>query len=1403
MKNPLLIELEQQFRNTWRHHARRDFHGYLNQVPQDERVELLGMLLSAELELAYQPGAWEPDAPTIAEEDERTKPRIQLLLAMFPELKQREDLVLQLVMLEVALRLRFDNAAVNFGSYIDLCPQGKDRIEILLDVMHSSANRKKPALLPVLPVNSSETTVTEAASPQSMSLHQLPCNLGFFLLTDVIGKGGMGYVYAGIDLRSAAHVAVKVMRRMDSWSIYRFNEEFSWLSRLVHPHIVKLYDAFSEGDVRYFSMEMVEGSSIRCWYQMIENQSDAWSRLTEVLGQAASAICFLHENGVVHRDIKSSNVMITRQERAIVLDMGLAFRVSMAQNTLRSIDGFKIVGTLQYLPPETLDGKPPSFEGDWYSFGVMIFETITGEYPPIHVVEDADDSKRRRYVVDRPALNRLTEHWPSDLASLCTELLSVDPVARPRGYDVAVRLGGSVPTRAFEPSSEECFWREESWEFLDRAYEVLACGDRALRLLRGDSGLGKSTLVTQWLQCRTAANSDWLVLNVRCHRQDHSPLRALNLLVQEMVTQLANEPVEFWRDLLAEGGGELAHAFPQIERLTSIPWPHVDAASSPVEAAARRAAGLHSLLGWLTGLSQKRKLAIIIDDAHWADMDSGRILAQLFQANSQFCGMLIVIDQDTNVMSPLVDALITGLDCREPTFAQHRIPPLEHTDCRELVHNWSQRCGVHIGEGSAIELVNRSKGNPFLLRELFRTYLDTLSRKKTDENWLEGDHDDAGIVLQRRFAMLSGRAEQILQFLAIADEPLGFHQLQMATRIMPDQLLAELNQLSSKGWLRLYGATLDSEIEISHDRFREVVLQAIPEERLFRRHCRIARTLSAETPPPWRRIAYHYDAARRFREAAACYLEGARAAARIAAFPEALWMLDRAVRPEADRSQEESYQVERLRADCLTGNGSALAAAKLYDRLRESATDPSERMLVECLAGEQWLRCGHLQVGLSRLSPALACVGVNLDARSLRSRLGLLSAAANLLWMKPTELANSLGVPAFSQIEQCLNRVSSPLGFLDNLLGAALVTQLANLALKKGTMSDRAQAFSLWSVVLSFSSRSHQMRALWWFKVARTLGRRSNSPGCIAKGHMASFLRYTLQGRCRKALQYHQRAQQQFHADATLDPWERGFLKWIELKHLWCLGELKSLCAHAQAYRADALERQDEMAIYWMHIHGAHLSDLIEGNTTQARKSIDLAAAVVGESPFQTPQVFLCISRVRQFLYDGQPTAARELLIRCWPEIQRTHVIKVDCYAWTTYELRICCNIACIVSGIGDRQKYLKDARRYVSKLLRLSRSVMRAHALGFLLVLDSLSGKVVRSQEWDSVEREVEAADLQLFLVALRWFRSTSHGHESDAMRRWAINFFLSQGCAQPRRLMNVILPLGCGEKPDDGETL
>ena len=1386
MLNAQLAELEQEYRKNWHGYQPHAYQHYLQQVTEEERVALLARLLSVELEYAYQPPkVLHSTADIDADDDDRAEPRVMLFLHRFPQLRQHREVVIQLVMLEFALRLRFDPQAPNYDSYLDLCPEEKERVGGMMQVMEEKLHRAGSTGPGGAESDKDDTTVAEGVAEKTISFAQLPCSLGYFLLTNVIGHGGMGTVYSAVDLRSAAHVAVKIINRSDSWSVYRFIEEFTWLSTLNHPNVVKLYDTFSEGELRYFSMEVVEGQPISKWFQN-HDPNDRWGSLRRVLSQAALAVAFLHDHDVIHRDIKGSNLMISGRGRAVLLDLGLASRIGDQQTNVQKLDGEPLVGTLHYLPPEMLHGSGPTFASDWYSFGVMMYETITGGFPPVKVDMLAAVGTPERYCLNSSQAEKMLADCPGELANLCLEMLCSDAARRPVAADIIRRLGSDVGQPIpLAVSDADFVGRERGLEFLSAGLHLARQGQPVVRLIRGESGMGKTALLNRWTK-KYLDQASTLRLSIRCHSQDHTPLRALNLLVQELVTCLSQRPTEFWSDLSRGGGEEIVYAFPQMERLGGSAWPTLSRTADSMEGVARRSSGLHALLGWLRGLSQRVNLVISIDDAHWADAESGRILSRLFPVSEGFRGLVILVDQGDTVESPLLRGM-TENDA-SPLAAEnvYEIPPLTRDECQRLLDCWCQRLEIQLRAEVANDLLNRSGGSPFLLQELLRSYVNYIVRHRLpDETWLSGAQKGSG-VLHNRFSMLPPTTEKVLQFLAVSPQPLGIHQLQTASRILPGPLLAELNHLSGQGWIRWNGTTLDSELEISHERFREVVLRSMMEERLHRRHYRLARMLTSEVPPPWRRIAHHYSEARQYRESAACYMEGARTAARRLAFAEALWMLERAFHPMAQRTEAENRAADRLRADCLAGHGNAVAAATAYESLAEATTD--DAIVVRCLAGEQWIRAGRLESGLKNLRSVFTQMEVvaleNTPWQRARQAIGKFQLARIAPSISPFREAET----SFSDVEQCLNRISGPLAFLDGNLGGRLIGRMFRLSMQRGTDFDRAIAIMRWALVLSYFRPRKRNQAIRWMRVGRNLARRSGSQNARAKSHVCMFLWHSLQGRFNISLRYAQRAETLYQAQYASDTWETGFVCWICLGHLWYLGKLKELCARTHSYRQDATQRADAMWIYWMHVNAAHLADLIRDNVAEGRRSLASAHAVLADNVFETPQILLWISRIRQMLYEGDARAARSELLEHWDKTAVSSFMNVSYYEWLIRYLRVLCNLAVMSVDPQQSSLYLQDARSELKRIWKLDQPTFLVYANALKLVTDAAAGLIPPPEQWQSVLQAARRHRLGLLVIAIEWHTAHWHSPEDIHLARQQL---LDEGCVAPERLMNVILPL------------
>ncbi len=1395
----MLAELERGFRENWCGFRPSAYGPYLEQVDDELRSDLLIRLLCAEIEFSYQPPVVfrteSSSIPLCDDDDQRVRPTLRLFLLRFPELRSRIDGIIQLSVLEYALRIRYDTKPPNIASYLELCESEQERLGGLLQLteLRIGDNRENTEQSS-LPVKSGDSTEPEHSTEKPVVLDQLPCNLGCFLLIRQLGKGGMGNVYSAIDLRSTAHVAVKVMRHLDSWSIYRFVEEFSWLSQLNHPHLVKLYDAFSQGDTRYFSMEQVEGLTIRNWFQTLSpTDMSRWNMLRQVLAETASAIRFLHDCDVIHRDVKPSNVMITPGRRAMLLDLGLAMRSGKSAAGLQLVDGSKIVGTIQYLPPEALRGESQTFASDWYSFGVLIFETITNSFPPISV-DPKNKELSLRYQLNEQSLRAKLNGFPDDLIGLCIDLLSVDPRLRPLGNEIIQRLGAEDSQALSFAADTLCLGRDEVLNAITHSFRE-PYPSRKLILVRGESGIGKTTVLKYWTRSQKLDDESTLLLHFACHLQDHTPLRALNFLAQQLVTLLPEVPRELWEDLTASEGAEIVYGFPQMQQLIEAQARSKDPTIGVQELAARRAAGLHALLYWLRELSKRCSVIIAIDDAQWADAESGRLLSQLFSTSSGFQGVLLVADQGHLVKSPLVETMINlvgGMD--HPTVMQLELKPLGKSVCAELLEKWSTAVGIQLQPAIYTDLTRRSAGNPFLLREVLSAYVCHVSQFALDDDaWLKTARNERrGGHLRSRFSLLPISMERVLQYLAIADEPLGFHQLHTVSRVLPHELLPLINYLASQGWIRINGTSLDSELEIAHDRFRDVVLDSMPEDRIYRRHYRIARTLSSESPPPWSRIAHHYWEAKRFREAAACYMEAARCSARSSANIEALWFLERAFHPNADRSAIEQRNALRLQADCFAASGKSTEAIESYRTLATTCDDKDESHLLNCLMGEQWLAQGKLTEGIRCLSGALDDLGVMADkGRSWFSSMRL--------WMEARQMSasysgirrNDRDYEPFSATEQCLNRIGTALVFLDIGLGTNLIMALANASAHRGSESDRAITMLRWGTLVALGSRHARLKSSKWIRSGRRLAKLSGNANAIALSQVCTFVWLFAHGRFHRA-QFHGLKSLNFYRAAGLThQWEYGFIQWMLLIQNWYSGELKSLVDATKELRIQWQDNRDVMWSFWIHTHSAHLADLITDQPAEGRRAICMVKSEVQQA-FQSPSYFLWVSEVRQELYEGNLESALKIKEEGWSLFTESRLSNLTHYIWVANSLRLCCCLASAKSNPRAKEASLREANSICRQLRSIQDPLFSLVAEAQELVVRAAQGKVAPRNRWSKVIEELRRSDISLFALATAWHASLHWPHDDfigDGIS--AEQRFRDQGCPAPEKLMQVILPL------------
>jgi len=205
--------------------------------------------------------------------------------------------------------------------------------------------------------------------------------LGQYELMELIGKGGMARIYKSIQPVLERYVAVKLLHpsvAADEDFLARFQREAKAAASLRHPHIVQIFDFGHQEELYYMVMELIDGPTLRDELQRLKalNETLPFSEVQRIVGEVSEALDYAHDRGIVHRDVKPANILLTPEGQAVLSDFGLAFMIESPRQT---ITGF--VGTPEYMSPEQGQGLAVDGRTDVYSLGVVLYEMLTGRVP--------------------------------------------------------------------------------------------------------------------------------------------------------------------------------------------------------------------------------------------------------------------------------------------------------------------------------------------------------------------------------------------------------------------------------------------------------------------------------------------------------------------------------------------------------------------------------------------------------------------------------------------------------------------------------------------------------------------------------------------------------------------------------------------------------------------------------------------------------------------------------------------------------------------------------------------------------------------------------------------------------------------------------------------------------------
>ncbi|MDY7039871.1 MAG: serine/threonine-protein kinase, partial [Chloroflexota bacterium] len=205
--------------------------------------------------------------------------------------------------------------------------------------------------------------------------------LGQYRVVAQLGKGGMAEVFKAYQPALDRYVAVKILHSMvatDEQFLARFQNEARAVAKLRHGHIVQVYDFGSADNIYYMVMEFIDGQTLKARLRDLKDAGQTMSldETQRIIQAVASALEYAHGRGMVHRDVKPANILLTSDGEAVLSDFGIA---RMVEGTRFTMTG--VVGTPDYMSPEQGQGLEIDHRSDIYSLGVVLYEMLTGQTP--------------------------------------------------------------------------------------------------------------------------------------------------------------------------------------------------------------------------------------------------------------------------------------------------------------------------------------------------------------------------------------------------------------------------------------------------------------------------------------------------------------------------------------------------------------------------------------------------------------------------------------------------------------------------------------------------------------------------------------------------------------------------------------------------------------------------------------------------------------------------------------------------------------------------------------------------------------------------------------------------------------------------------------------------------------
>jgi hypothetical protein len=1201
-----------------------------------------------------------------------------------------------------------------------------------------------------------------------------------FIVEERLGEGTFGIVYRVFDRERNAAVALKTLRRLDAPQLTRFKQEFRLLVDLVHPNLIQLYELFGHEQMWFFTMELVEGTDFLS-YTRPNDAVHSWSRLREALAQLASGVQALHAFGRLHRDLKPSNVLISDAGQLLILDFGLVKNLD-GESVEQSV---ALAGSPAYMAPEQIGGGPITAAVDWYAIGVMLYRAITGVFP---FQGDWEEVLQRKRLEDAPNPKTANPEVPDDLNGICQDLLKRTPDLRPDGPGIHKRLQRmSEPTPA--KARNEFVGRRAELDTLAARFRELDAGGHQVVVLQGSSGIGKTTLVNEFLNRVVAAQPNAVILRGRCRESESVPFKALDSVADQIVRYLRGLPKTGVAALLPRYPAFLRRMFPcfsELEILAELP----DRTDQTLDDQEIRFRAFAAVCETLERIADRQPVIISIDDLQWGDLDSIAMLAELIVPVDAPRLMLILTfrSEDAESSPPvrllrIFQARLTEKRC----WTEISLAGLGEEDGRDLLRRLDQNGAVP--EEQVRGMAEESRGSPLYLRELLRARMHDGGPKE-----IGGSVERVSVadMIRHRVQALSPVARQLFEALCVSIEPLS-RTILYRTVAAPHAVLArEVSHLIDESLVRVTGGSEAGGLEVFHDQAREGLLSAMIPSDLKNWHSRLAKAFEAEGAADPAKLLRHYLGAGDMPSAYRSALAGARIAETALAFDRAAGFYSEAIQTgEADSMT--LAMLYRRRAEAYAKAGRGLQAAADY-LTAERWPEHNDAFQMRRLSAEQLMRSGHLDEGFAAFTRLLRSVGFWMPSTPLQSIVAMIAIRLliRLRGMKWQQRRGGDLVTGTIRKLDLLWSGASIFFVVNPVFGTYLQARHMLGALRAGEPLRLALSIGLGASYecLGGAPYYHLGRKLL------NLAERIALP--CEDAHVSAWITVDwvfldfLCGRIGEGLTHSRKAVRELRELGSDQSWEGSTAKLGLTWFLGWSGKIQEMTALVPSVLNEARSRGDVYTFVVIRCCAmSHLADLAADDPDRALEEIKKALSEWSQTRYDAPRLCAVYAAVECELYAGRIDAARARVLSEWPMMKRSLLAR-KCQFFQVMLSYMRARTA-FASWIFKRDQValMRETRSFISRL-QGARSPLGT-ALSELLVaaIAATEGRVPQAMDLlAGAEAMLSENGYRLLAIAASRRRGELEGKAGISRIEAADKFMRSESILRPDRMTAMFLP-------------